>query len=55
MSGRKTPFALFFGNRGFLTGRLGMVRFLLPFILAFVIYDRGKNVYNMIVSLLGGG
>jgi NSS family neurotransmitter:Na+ symporter len=44
-----------FGNRGLLTGWLGMVRFLLPIILAFVIYDRGKNVFNMIVSMLRGG
>ena len=44
-----------FGNRGLLTGWLGLVRFLLPIILVFVIYDRGRNVVQMVWSLLGGG
>jgi NSS family neurotransmitter:Na+ symporter len=43
-----------FPHDGILRGWLGVVRFLLPIVLVVVIYDRGKNVIQMIWSLIAG-
>jgi NSS family neurotransmitter:Na+ symporter len=44
-----------FSHEGLLKGWLWVVKFLVPIILAIVIYDRGKNVVQMIASMISGG
>jgi NSS family neurotransmitter:Na+ symporter len=44
-----------FSHEGLLKGWLWVVKFLAPIILAVVIYDRGKNVVQMIASMISGG
>jgi NSS family neurotransmitter:Na+ symporter len=43
-----------FGGEGLLRGWLYMVRVVVPIILVIVIYDRGKNVVQTVVSLISG-
>lgn len=44
-----------FGHDRLLSGWLGLVRLVLPIILVFVIYDRGRNVVMMAWSMISGG
>jgi SNF family Na+-dependent transporter len=43
-----------FSHEGLIRGWLWLIRVVAPIILAVVIYDRGKNVVNMIRSLIAG-
>lgn len=43
-----------FSHEGLIRGWLWLIRVVAPIILAVVIYDRGRNVVNMIRSMIGG-